>query len=55
MTTLYKVCKRTIEREPKPLSDEFKADMQTKLDLYSAAGKITAEEYAELSAMLVAE
>jgi len=55
MSTLYKVCKRTIERQSKPLSDEFIADMQTKLDLYSASGKITAEEYAELSAMLVEE
>lgn len=51
-TTIYKVCKRTIERQAKPLSAEFVADMQTKIDLYSAAGKITAEEYTELSAML---
>lgn len=55
MSTLYKVCKRTIERQPRPLSAEFVADMQTKLDLYSASGKLTAEEYAELSAMLVDE
>jgi len=55
MTTLYKVCKRTIEREKAKgtLSEEFKTDMQTKLDLYSASGKITAEEYQELSAMLI--
>lgn len=52
MSTLYKVCKRTIEREPKPLSAEFKADMQKKIDIYAAANKITAEEYQELTAML---
>ena len=54
MSTLYKVCKRTIERELEKgaLTDAFKADMQTKLDLYAASNKITAEEYEELTAML---
>jgi len=54
MTTLYKVCKRTIERElaKGTLSEAFKADMMAKLDLYSASNKITAEEYQELMAML---
>lgn len=54
MSTLYKVCKRTIERElaKGALSEEFKADMQAKLDLYSAAGKITVDEYEELQGML---
>lgn len=50
MSVLYKVCKRTIERElaKGPLTDDFKADMMAKIDLYSAAGKITASEYSEL-------
>ena len=54
MSVLYKVCKRTIERElaKGPLSEEFKIDMTEKLDLYSAANKITAEEYTELLGML---
>lgn len=54
MSTLYKVAKRTIERELEKgaLSEEFKTDMQTKLDLYAAANKITAGEYEELTAML---
>lgn len=54
MSTLYKVCKRTIERAiADGTIDNIREDMQAKIDLYSAAGKITVEEYEELSAMLV--
>lgn len=54
MSTLYKVCKRTIERElaKGPLSEEFIADMTGKLDLYAAANKITLEEYNELITLM---
>ena len=51
---LYKVCKRTIERELAKgiLSEEFINDMMGKLDLYAAANKITLEEYNKLVTML---
>lgn len=53
MSTLYKVCKRTIERAIADGSiDSIREDMQGKLDLYAAANKITLEEYEELSSML---
>ena len=48
MSTLYKVLKRAIERGNIE-------DMQEKLDIFLAAGKITVEEYEELCAMLPQE
>lgn len=48
MSTLYKVLKRAIERGNVE-------DMQEKLDIFLAAGKITIEQYEELSAMLPQE
>lgn len=44
---VYKLMKRIIE------SGKYDAvDMQTKLDVYYAYGRITQEEYEELSAMI---
>ena len=42
---LYRVCKRMIERGQT-------AGMAAKLDVFYAAGKLTDEQYAELSGML---
>lgn len=46
---IYRVCKRTIERGGYP------ADMATRLDVFYAAGKLTAAQYDELSGLLAAE
>lgn len=43
---IYKVCKRTIER------GNYPDDMQTRLDVFYAAGKLTTEQYDELVNML---
>lgn len=44
---LYLVLKRTFQR-----GGYDAADMQTKLDVFYAAGRITQAQYAELSGML---
>ena len=46
---IYRVCKRTIRRGGYP------ADMQTRLDVFYAGGKLSTEEYDELCGMLEAE
>lgn len=43
---IYRVCKRTIER------GNYPADMQTRLDVFYAAGKLTTEQYDELTLMI---
>lgn len=43
---IYRVCKRTIGR------DNYPDDMQTRLDVFYAAGKLTSEQYDELVYML---
>lgn len=39
---IYRVCKRTIKR------GNYPDDMQTRLDVFYAAGKLTSEQYDEL-------
>lgn len=46
---IYRVCKRTIRRVGYP------ADMQTRLDVFYAGGKLSTAEYDELCGMLEAE
>lgn len=43
---IYRVCKRTIER------GNYPDDMQTRLDVFYAAGKLTSAQYDELVNML---
>lgn len=43
---IYNVCKRTISRGGYP------ADMQIRLDVFWAGGKLTTEQYDELCGML---
>lgn len=43
---IYKVCKRTIQRGNWP------EDMQERLDVFYAAGKLTTNEYNELCALI---
>ena len=45
---IYRVCKRTILRGGYP------ADMQMRLDVFYAGGKLSTEEYDELCGMLEA-
>lgn len=47
---VYKLMKRIIER-----GSYYKADMQTKLDVYLAFDRVTQEQYEELSALIQAE
>lgn len=50
---LYRVLRRMIERaKDEPLSEEKKAEIQEKLDIFLAADKITSIQYRELSGML---
>lgn len=44
---IYRICKRTIERGGYP------TDMQTRLDVFYAAGKLTTEQYDELSGLIL--
>lgn len=44
---IYRVCKRTIER------GDYPADMQDRLDVFYAAGKLTTVQYDELTTMLL--
>ena len=44
---IYRVCKRTIQRGGYP------TDMADRLDVFYAAGKLTTEQYDELSAMMI--
>ena len=46
---IYRVCKRTIRRGGYP------ADMQTRLDVFYAGGKLSTAEYDELCGLLEAE
>ncbi len=43
---IYRVCKRTITRGGYP------ADMQDRLDVFYAAGKLTTAQYDELTALV---
>lgn len=43
---IYRVCRRTIERGSYP------ADMATRLDVFYAAGKLTTEQYDELTVLI---
>lgn len=43
---IYRVCKRTIER------GNYPNDMQMRLDVFYAAGKLTTKQYDELVGML---
>lgn len=43
---IYRVCKRTIER------GNYPDDMQIRLDVFYAAGKLTSEQYDKLVNML---
>lgn len=45
---IYRACKRTIIRGGYPV------DMETRLDVFLAAGKVTIEQYNELLGMLSA-
>ena len=46
MSLLYKVCKRTIQREGCP------EDMALRVNVFYGAGLISTEEYGELTALL---
>ena len=50
MRMLYKVLKRSIER-----GGYVVADMQEKLDVFYAGGRITTAQYQELTALLPGE
>lgn len=43
---IYRVCKRTIQR------GNYPEDMQTRFDVFYAAGKITSEQYDELCGLI---
>ncbi len=43
---IYRVCKRTIKR------GNYPDDMQMRLDVFYATGKLTTEQYDELVSML---
>lgn len=45
---IYRVCKRTIERGGYP------GDMQDRLDVFYASGKLTTVQYDELTTLLAA-